>query len=66
MKEVRIDADYATARRAAYPDIGDQLDAMFKIIEAIRRSEPLPADALEVLDKVRAVKAVYPKQEAAK
>ncbi len=63
MKEVRIDADYATARRAAYPDIGDQLDAILKVIDAIRRSEPLPADAVEVLEKVRQVKAVYPKRE---
>lgn len=64
MKQIRIEADYTTARKAAYPDVGDQLDAILKVIDAIRRSEPLPADALEVLDKVRRVKATYPKQEA--
>lgn len=64
MKQIRIEADYATARKAAYPDVGDQLDAVLKVIDAIRRSEPLPADALEVLDAVRKVKATYPKRES--
>jgi hypothetical protein len=61
MKAIRIDADYATARKAAYPDIGDQLDAIHKLLDAIRRSEPAPAEALAVLDRVQAVKATYPK-----
>lgn len=63
MKTIRIDADYATARRAAYPDVGEQLDAINKAIDAIRRGEPLPADAVAVLDRVQTVKATYPKPQ---
>lgn len=61
MRRIDIRADYATARRAAYPDIVDQLDALVKAIDAIRRGEPLPAEAVAVLDKVQTVKAAYPK-----
>lgn len=44
-----------TARRAAYPPIGDQLDAAFKA----RRGDPAPLTAIDAA--IAAVKAAYPK-----
>lgn len=56
---VRLQAEYeATAykyqRATEYPDIGDQLDALWKGGDA----------AAEMLAKVQAVKAKYPKEQA--
>jgi hypothetical protein len=55
---VRLQAEheaqaYARSRRAEYPPIGDQLDALWKGGDA----------ATEMLAKVQAVKAKYPKPE---
>lgn len=64
----RIDlrADAATARQAAYPDTGEQLDALWKIVDALINRQPLPAEALAVRDQIAQIKARYPKptQEA--
>lgn len=59
----RIDlrADAATARQAAYPDTGEQLDALWKIVDALINRQPLPAEALAVRDAIATVKARYPK-----
>jgi hypothetical protein len=46
---------YKTQRAVAYPPIGDQLDALWKGGDA----------ATEMLAKVQAVKAKYPKPEGA-
>ena len=48
-------------REKAYPAIGDQLDALWKIVEALIKGEDAPADALKVRDAVQAVKAKYRK-----
>lgn len=63
MSGTRLDlrADPLVARAAAYPDTGDQLDALWKIIDALIERQPLPADALAVRATVAAVKARYPK-----
>ena len=57
---VRLQAEheaqaYARSRAAEYPPIGDQLDALWKGGDA----------ATEMLAKVQAVKAQYPKPEGA-
>jgi len=59
----RIDlrADVATARKASYPDAGEQLDALWKIVDALINRQPLPADALAVRDQIAQIKARYPK-----
>lgn len=51
--------DYREARRPEYPEIGDQLDAVWKALEA--SGARLPPEAVAVLDQVRAVKKRYPK-----
>jgi len=50
---------YRNARRAAYPKIYDQLDAMWKALAPSRES--LPAETIVMLDEILAVKAKYPK-----
>ena len=50
----------ATARAAAYPPIGDQLDAIAKSFAALDRSA-LPAETQDWLARLDAVKAAHPK-----
>jgi len=49
------------ARRSEYPPFGDQLDAAWKIIEALINNKPIPADAKAVLEQIKEIKARYPK-----
>lgn len=53
-------------RAAAYPSKGDQLDALWKIVDALLDllSEPAPADAMAVRAQVKAVKARYVKKDS--
>ncbi len=52
----------AQDRRAAYPDVGDQLDAVFKLALALREAGiPLPPETLAWLDTVAAIKRAHPK-----
>ncbi len=53
--------DFAELRRDAYPPVGDQLDAIWKIVAAVLAGENPPADALAIRDAVSAVKARLPK-----
>jgi hypothetical protein len=48
-------------RAAAYPPAGDQLDAIWKIVNGLIAGEDPDADALAVRDAVLAVKAKFPK-----
>lgn len=45
-------------RRAEYPDIGDQLDAIWK---ALALNPDLPPDTADMLKRVQQVKDKYPK-----
>jgi hypothetical protein len=47
-------------RASTYPSIGDQLDAIWKVLEAA--SVPLPPEAAEMLKRIKAVKARFPKE----
>jgi hypothetical protein len=63
-RHVSVDAvltDYRAKRAAAYPAIGDQLDALNKAIAALAAGEPVPADAAAILATVANVKATIPK-----
>lgn len=51
-------------RAAAYPEIGDQLDAMVKLGLALRaQGIDLPEDVTAWLDKCEAVKLKHPKPD---
>lgn len=49
------------ARRREYPGTGEQLDALWKLVDALLAQSPPPADAMAVRDAVRDVKARHPK-----
>lgn len=57
MKITHLDP-YDGRRAAAYPDIGDQLDAIWKALEQL---PGLPPDTAAMLQRIRQVKADYPK-----
>lgn len=59
---VKIDQDYARLRAGAYASTGEQLGAAAKIMKAVITGEPVPDDALAVLEQIDAVKAKYPKR----
>jgi hypothetical protein len=48
-------------RAKAYPPVGDQLDAIWKILNALLTGDEPPADAIAVRDQIAAVKAKYRK-----
>ena len=52
--------DYRKQRAAAYPSVEDQLDAIWKWINAFG-AHPSP-EAAAMLDRVKAVKMRFPKQ----
>lgn len=59
--QCRLDAlAYRGKRGAEYPSIGDQLDALWKVI-AHGGFDELPGDAKIMLDKIIDVKMKYPK-----
>jgi hypothetical protein len=54
--------DHRPARAAAYPSIGDQLDALWKLLEQQHGAFPLPVPEAEVIrEHIKMVKAAYPK-----
>ena len=55
-----FDTPYTLARLQAYPPIGDQLDALWKLITANRDKLDL-GQSEQLLDMVQAVKEKYPK-----
>ena len=58
---------YKDDRRAEYPPIGDQLDAIWKALERINADGVLlPTETLDVLDKIVVVKNKYPEPEELK
>ncbi|MCX5592788.1 hypothetical protein [Alcaligenes endophyticus] len=53
--------NYAERRRQEYPDIGDQLDAVFKLAQHMRETgQKLPPDVGKWVDECAAVKQKYP------
>lgn len=53
--------NYRLMRQKAYPPIGDQLDAVYKLTEALQGVIELPPEVLAWLEDIKAVKASYPK-----
>lgn len=64
MSRIAVRADYATARAAAYPPIGDQLDAVAKLAAALRDAKALalPPEVEAWLADLETVKARHPKR----
>lgn len=68
MRRMKIDRPVQTLRRGEYPEIGEQLDAIWKMLDAIMPHLPaaaldaIPGDALAVLQQVEDVKFRFPKR----
>lgn len=53
--------NHAERRRQEYPDIGDQLDAVYKLARHMQeRGQQLPPDVEQWVAQCRAVKEKYP------
>jgi len=61
LTRIRHNPDPGPLRAKAYPSTGDQLDAIWKIVNALLANEAPAADALLVRDAVQAVKAKHAK-----
>lgn len=63
---ISIHRSYQEKRKADYPDIGDQLDAVFKLAEFLQESGyVLPAEVQHWISACRAVKNRHPVDEQA-
>lgn len=61
--KIRHREPYAPLRAREYPGMGDQLDAVFKLAQALRdQGTVLPDDVLAWVDQCERVKAKYPKK----
>ena len=58
--KIKIKQNYRTRRKQEYPDIGEQLDAIWKYINDAPGNKS--DDVKAILDRVNAVKARYPKR----
>lgn len=58
--KIAVKQDYAQMRRAAYPSIADQLDALWKHIAAQAGTKDPAVQTM--LDTITAIKARYPKR----
>lgn len=57
--KIHHQGDHAERRRAEYPNIGDQLDALWKALDG----KDLPPEAAEIVKRIKAIKDKYPKKE---
>ena len=57
--KIRHVRDYRQARKDEYPDIGDQLDAIWGILRSLK----LPKDAQDIVDEIGRIKRKYPKPQ---
>lgn len=55
---------YKQARKQLYPDVGDQLDAIWKAIDEIANQTGilLPQESVDMLSRIHEVKAKCPKE----
>ena len=60
---VKLEQDYARLRAGAYPNVAEQIGALVKGMKALMAGEPVPPDALAVIEQVDAVKGRIPKPE---
>lgn len=50
-------------RREAYPDVGEQLDALWKAVDALAEKKAAPVEVAAMRDRIAAVKAANPKPQ---
>ena len=67
MSEMTVKKPYRDERKDLYPDVGDQLDALWKAVMLLTEDgELLPDSAIEtkrMITKIRSIKESIPKQE---
>lgn len=62
--KIKLYKPYAELRAAAYPPVGDQLDALIKAMQAIRETGiDLGKDFDQLATTIAEIKARYPKAE---
>lgn len=49
--------DYREARKKEYPDVGEQLDALWEVLSTLA----LPKKARDIVDEIDRIKKKYPK-----
>lgn len=54
-------ADYRKCRAKEYPDVGDQLDALWKVLQA-NPTVSIPEEAQGVVARIGEVKRKFPKR----
>ena len=52
---------YSQRRADAYPPVGDQLDALWKLVDSLLSKSVAPAEALAVRDAIAQVKLQWPR-----
>jgi len=62
MPEIKIKHNPVSLRQQSYPEVGNQLDAIMKGLEAYSKGEPLPTDTLAWIEQCNLVKSKYPKE----
>lgn len=60
--KIQHDEDYRKLRRAAYPPVGEQLDAVYKLARAMRDSDvALPSEVEAWMAQLARVKETFKK-----
>lgn len=62
MPKVSLPQDHGRVRAGKYPDVGDQLDALWKGFAAMAEGKEPPGDSMAMLEQIRAVKERFPKR----
>lgn len=57
------EVSYQQKRAAAYPFVGDQLDAIYKGLKELSKTVAMPNDVESWFAQIEAVKAMFPKDE---
>ncbi len=60
--KIDVKVDHSKKRAVEYPDIGDQLDALWKALEILKtQGTNIGVDADTILTSITNIKAKYPK-----
>lgn len=57
--KVKHTADYRKLRAKEYPTVGDQLDALWKLLQVL--DVEIPDESQDVINAINSVKSKYPK-----
>lgn len=55
-------SDYKRNRQMQYPNIGDQLDSIWRAIEAINNSKDIPKQTMKMMNSILEIKKNFPKK----